>query len=295
MSSLYESDLSSLTRLYRGKVRDLYDIDNEHILIVASDRLSAFDVVLPDLITGKGELLTQLSTFWFQQLGDIVPNHLQLATKTLADIFPDPQQRSRIERRAVVARKLRPVPVEAVVRGYLAGSGWKDYQADGTISGIHLPAGLCMAEQLPEPIFTPSTKAAIGDHDLPINFDQLVAHIGKPLAKQIRAISLALYNQAASYALERGIIIADTKFEFGLDDDDQLVLMDELFTPDSSRFWPKADWQVGSTPPSFDKQFIRDYLESITWDKTPPGPHIPADILEKTVAKYQDAFNLLTQ
>lgn len=293
-SVLYESSLSQLPMIYRGKVRDLYQVDEQHLLMVATDRLSAFDVILPDGIPGKGIVLTSVSNFWFAKLGHIVPNHLQLASKTLEQALPDTAERAQVQGRAVISRKLKGLPVEAIVRGYIIGSGWKEYQQTGAICGITLPTGLQMAQQLPEPIFTPSTKAAVGDHDENVSFARVVELIGAELAEQVRSVSLALYREAAAYALERGIIIADTKFEFGLDDDGRLVLMDEILTPDSSRFWPADQWQPGSNPPSFDKQFVRDYLETLDWDKTPPGPHLPDDILQKTAAKYREAQQRLT-
>lgn len=286
-------NIPNLKHLYAGKVRDIYEVDNNNILIVASDRLSAFDVILPTPIPEKGAILNTLSTLWFKRLEHIIPNHLQKATKTLADAIPDEALRAQIQNRAVVARKLKPLPIEAIVRGYIVGSGWKDYQTTSEISGIMLPAGMQLAEKLDSPIFTPSSKAAIGNHDETISFDKVCELIGKPMAKQVRNISLALFKEASEIALRAGIIIADTKFEFGLDENDELVLMDEIFTPDSSRFWPKDEWHLGKNPPSFDKQFVRDYLETLDWDKTAPGPEIPADIIQKTHAKYQEALTLL--
>ena len=264
MSTLYQSDLSELPLLHRGKVRDLYAAGDDHLLIVTSDRLSAFDVVLPQPIPGKGEVLTRVSRFWLERTARIVPNQLsELAVETFVT---DPEQRRVLGERALVARKLSPLPIEAIVRGYLIGSGWKDYQASGAVSGIVLPSGLHQAERLPEPIFTPSTKAAVGDHDENIDFAGAVDRIGTELAEQVRAISLRLYQESAAYALARGIIIADTKFEFGLDAEGRLHLIDEVLTPDSSRFWPVDQYRPGSSPPSFDKQFVRDYLGT--------GPHI---------------------
>lgn len=292
MQTLFQSKLSSLSLRYQGKVRDVYDIDDQHILIVATDRLSAFDVVLPTPVPGKGQVLTALSNFWFQRFY-FIPNHLQGATVTLAQAVPNKQERAPLEGRTVVARKLKALPAEAVVRGYLIGSGWRDYQRTGELCGIKLPQGLQMAEQLPEPIFTPSTKAELGDHDENISFAQLSDKIGSDIAEQMRTISVRLYREAASYALERGIIIADTKFEFGLDEQNNLVLIDELLTPDSSRFWPLERYQLGTSPPSFDKQFIRDYLETLDWDKTAPGPELPARVLQRTTAIYQQAQSLL--
>jgi phosphoribosylaminoimidazole-succinocarboxamide synthase len=287
--------LRSLPLIYRGKVRDIYAVDAKHLLMVASDRLSAFDVVLPDPIPGKGVVLTAVSNFWFQRTRHIIPNHVQLAEKTLEEALPDPLERAPIAGRAVVVRKLKALPVEAIVRGYLIGSGWKDYQQSGAICGIRLPAGLRLADKLPEPIFTPSTKAAMGDHDENVDFARTVEILGLELAEQVRAASLQLYQEAAGYALERGIIIADTKFEFGLDEQDRLVLMDEALTPDSSRFWPADQYQPGRNPPSFDKQFVRDYLETLDWDKQAPGPVLPPEILAKTAAKYREAQQRLTQ
>ena len=286
-TTLYESSLSSLRLVGRGKVRDIYEIDAEHLLIVTCDRLSAFDVVLPNPIPGKGQVLTRLSNFWFARMADVIANHL--VDVPLSSILPDPAERDQVETRAVVVKRLRPLPVEAIVRGYLIGSGWKDYQQTGRVSGIELPRGLQQADQLPEPIFTPSTKAEMGAHDENIDFRQMIELIGEALAGQVRETSLQIYSKAASYALERGIIIADTKFEFGLDDEGRLYLIDELLTPDSSRFWPADDYRVGISPPSFDKQFVRDYLESIGWNKKPPAPVLPPDIIAKTAEKYREA------
>ena len=286
---LYEARLNSLPMYYRGKVRDIYEVDERHLLMIASDRLSAFDVVLPTGIPGKGQVLTALSNFWFQRTRELVPNHLDMAEKTLEQVLPDPDERAAVIGRAVVARKLRALPIEAIVRGYLIGSGWKDYQRSGAVCGIVLPADLRLADKLPEPIFTPSTKAAKGDHDENVEFARAAALIGEELAHQVRAVSLQLYTDASEYALARGIIIADTKFEFGLDDDGRLVLMDEILTPDSSRFWPADQYRPGVNPPSFDKQFVRDYLETLDWDKRPPGPDLPAEIVVQTAAKYREA------
>jgi phosphoribosylaminoimidazole-succinocarboxamide synthase len=287
-------DLHSLPLLYRGKVRDLYAVDDRHLLMVASDRLSAFDVILPTALPGKGAVLTAVSNFWFARTRHIVPNHLQLAEKTLDQALPDPAERAQVAGRAVVARKLEGLPVEAIVRGYLIGSGWKDYQRTGMVCGIDLPKGLRLADRLPEPIFTPSTKAALGSHDENVSFDHVAATIGREAAEQVRAISLRLYREAADHALARGLIIADTKFEFGLDERGQLVLMDEALTPDSSRFWPADQYRPGGNPPSFDKQFVRDYLETLDWDKRPPGPELPPEIVARTVAKYREALERLT-
>jgi phosphoribosylaminoimidazole-succinocarboxamide synthase len=287
-------ELHSLPLLYRGKVRDLYAVDDRHLLIVASDRLSAFDVILPTAIPGKGAVLTAVANFWFARTRHIVPNHLQRAEKTLEQALPDPAERAKVADRAVVARKLRGLPVEAIVRGYLIGSGWRDYQRSGRVCGIHLPVGLRLAERLPEPLFTPSTKAALGAHDENVSFARIATAIGLEMAERVRDLSLRLYREAADHALARGIIIADTKFEFGLDEHDQVVLMDEALTPDSSRFWPVDQYQPGVNPPSFDKQFVRDYLETLDWDKRPPGPQLPPEIVERTVAKYREALDRLT-
>ncbi|MFN2309694.1 MAG: phosphoribosylaminoimidazolesuccinocarboxamide synthase [Gammaproteobacteria bacterium] len=291
-ASLYESDLKSLPRVYRGKVRDVYGLGEDRLLIVTSDRLSAFDVILPEPIPGKGAVLTAVSNFWFARLGAIVPNHL--VDLPLEQVLPDNAERAQVQGRAIVVRRLKALPVEAIVRGYLIGSGWKDYQQSGAVCGIALPAGLRLAERLPAPIFTPSTKAELGSHDQNIDFAQAEQLLGADLAAQVRDISLRLYREAAAYALERGIIIADTKFEFGLDDNGQLVLIDEALTPDSSRFWPADQYRPGLSPPSFDKQFVRDYLETLDWDKTPPGPRLPAEIIEKTAEKYREAQRRLT-
>jgi phosphoribosylaminoimidazole-succinocarboxamide synthase len=289
-TSLHTSDLA-LPLLHRGKVRDVYALPHEEILIVASDRLSAFDVVLPDPIPGKGEMLTQISNFWFAQTAHLVPNHL--SETPLDAALPAGADRALYARRSVVAKKLRALPVEAIARGYLIGSGWKDYQRSGQVCGIALPSGLRQAEQLPEPIFTPSTKAAVGDHDENVSFDAVVAKIGAALAEQVRDATLALYRFAAAFAAERGILIADTKFEFGLDEQDRLVVMDEMLTPDSSRFWPADEYRVGISPPSYDKQFVRDHLETLDWNKTAPGPRVPPDVIAGTAAKYAEALKRL--
>lgn len=281
----------ALTKIYAGKVRDLYEIDAQRMLMVASDRLSAFDVILDQPIVGKGEILTQISNFWFAKLHHIMPNHF--TGDSVYDVLPE-QQAHALAKRAVVVKKLTPVKVEAIVRGYLAGSGWKDYQKTGSVCGIRLPEGLQEAQQLPEVIFTPSTKAAVGDHDENISFAECENIIGAELAQQVRAKAIALYTEAAAYAQARGIIICDTKFEFGLDENGTLTLMDEVLTPDSSRFWPADQYQVGSNPPSFDKQFVRDWLEQSGWNKQPPAPPIPAEIMAKTIAKYREALHLLT-
>ena len=290
-SCVFETTIQSLPLIYRGKVRDLYQVDEQHILIIATDRVSAFDVIMPNPMAGKGQLLTRISDFWFERMADIVPNHL--SDLTLADVLPDPREYAQAQGRSMIVKKLRPLPVEAVVRGYLIGSGWKDYQATGAVCGIPLPAGLNLACKLPEVIFTPASKAEVGDHDENISFDNMVDSIGRELADQVREISVRIYREASDYAASRGIIIADTKFEFGLDENGTLTLMDEILTPDSSRFWLADQWQEGTNPPSFDKQFIRDYLLSLDWDQTAPGPEIPADILQKTSDKYQEAIDRL--
>jgi len=289
---LLESQLQSLERIHQGKVRDIYAVDAEHLLIVTTDRLSAFDVVLPDPIPGKGSVLTRISRFWFDRTQRLIPNHL--TTFPLERAVPAPAERALIADRSMIVRKLRALPIEAVVRGYLIGSGWKDYQQTGMVSGIKLPAGLRQADRLPEPIFTPSTKAPAGTHDESISFDDVVKLLDRGLAEQVRAAALTLFSHAAEYALTRGIIIADTKFEFGLDEAGHLTLIDEALTPDSSRFWPVDTWQPGISPPSFDKQFVRDYLETLTWNKRAPAPHLPADIIAKTADKYAEALRRLT-
>ena len=286
------SDLPELTLLQRGKVRDLYALDAEHLLIVTTDRLSAFDVVLSQPIPGKGEVLARLSRFWFHRLAHHLPNHL--SDHDLAQWIADPTQRAALGARAQVVRRLQPLPIEAIVRGYLIGSGWRDYQRSGAVCGLRLPPGLQLADQLPEPIYTPSTKAADGEHDLNISFEDTVALIGADHAEQVREISLLLYREAAYYAHSRGIIIADTKFEFGLDADGRLHWIDEALTPDSSRFWPAEHYRSGISPPSFDKQYVRDYLESLDWDKTPPAPTLPAEVIAHTAASYAEAERRLT-
>ncbi|MGZ5006834.1 MAG: phosphoribosylaminoimidazolesuccinocarboxamide synthase [Methylobacter sp.] len=291
--ALYQSTLSSLKLRARGKVRDIYDIDDKHMLIVTTDRLSAFDVILPDPIPGKGRVLTNVSNFWFEKMKHVMPNHL--SGIPLEQVIPDPAERAQVEGRAIVVKLLKPLPVEAIVRGYLIGSGWKDYQKSGAVCGIKLPEGLQQAEQLPEPIYTPSTKAEVGDHDENVSFEKTVELMGRELAEKVRDASLTLYKEAAAYAKERGIIIADTKFEFGVDDNGVLHLIDEALTPDSSRFWPADQYQVGISPPSFDKQYIRDYLETLDWNKTAPGPHLPAEVAEYCAAKYHEAEVRLTQ
>nr|VFK54593.1 MAG: phosphoribosylaminoimidazole-succinocarboxamide synthase [Candidatus Kentron sp. TUN]VFK57788.1 MAG: phosphoribosylaminoimidazole-succinocarboxamide synthase [Candidatus Kentron sp. TUN]VFK63905.1 MAG: phosphoribosylaminoimidazole-succinocarboxamide synthase [Candidatus Kentron sp. TUN] len=287
VTALFETNLKNLTLRNRGKVRDMYAVDDDYLLIVATDRISAFDVVLPDPIPGKGSVLTALSDFWLDRTAKVIPNH-RGADITLDEIIPDAEERARIEGQASIVRKLTPLPMEAIVRGYLIGSGWKDYRKTGQVCGIELPTGLVQASQLPEPIFTPSTKAEEGDHDENIDFEGIVALIGKELAEQVRTVSLELYREAARFALERGIIIADTKFEFGTDQSGNLVLIDEVLTPDSSRFWPVSDYRIGISPPSFDKQFVRDYLEGLDWNKQPPAPHLPTDVITQTAEKYRE-------
>ena len=291
-SALYKSEINSLSLINSGKVRDIYDVDENHMLIVTTDRLSAFDVILPDPIPGKGAVLTAVSNFWFNRTGHIIPNHL--SDIRLEDVIPDATEREQLDTRAIVVRKLQPLPVEAIVRGYIIGSGWKEYQASGSVCGIRLPEGLQQAEKLPEAIYTPSTKAEIGEHDENISFAKTVELLGQARAEQVRDISLRIYREAADFALERGIIIADTKFEFGTDAGGNLVLIDEVLTPDSSRFWPADSYQVGTSPKSFDKQYVRDYLETLDWDKKPPGPRLPEEVINNTAAKYREAQERLT-
>lgn len=293
MNALHQSNLAKLRLIGRGKVRDLYEIDNEHLLMVASDRLSAFDVVLPQPIPGKGEVLTRVSRFWFARTARLVPNHL--VEIPVSAFVEDPDELAQLGDRAMVVRRLTPLPVEAIVRGYLIGSGWKDYLHGGAVCGIALPPGLHQADRLPEPIYTPSTKAEIGGHDENVDFAHTERLLGTALAAQVRDVSIAIYRDCAEYALERGIIIADTKFEFGLDDEGRLHLIDEVLTPDSSRFWPADQYRPGTSPPSFDKQFVRDYLETLDWDKTPPGPMLPQEIIDRTAAKYREAEERLTR
>ncbi len=290
--ALYESDLPGLRLRNRGKVRDIYELDDQHLLIVTTDRLSAFDVVLPQPIPGKGEVLTRVSNFWFGRTRHLIPNHL--SGLPLADVVTDPAARAALGDRAIIVRRLRPLPVEAIVRGYLIGSGWKDYQKTGAVCGIHLPAGLRMADRLPEALFTPSTKAAAGEHDVNIDFAETERLLGSGLAARVRDAALRIYTESAEYARERGIIIADTKFEFGLDDAGTLHLIDEVLTPDSSRFWPADQYQPGISPPSFDKQFVRDYLETLDWDKRPPAPRLPDEVILRTAEKYREAERRLT-
>ncbi|EDY85751.1 phosphoribosylaminoimidazole-succinocarboxamide synthase [gamma proteobacterium HTCC5015] len=290
--ALYESQIQSLPLIAKGKVRDIYQADEDHLLIVTSDRISAFDVILPQAVPGKGRTLTEVARFWFERSEHIVPNHL--SNRPLSDYLSE-EEIQHLGGRGMLVKKLNALPIEAVVRGYIIGSGWKDYQATGAICGIELPEGLQLAEQLPDVIFTPATKAEVGDHDENISFDRAADLVGPELAEQVRDVSIRLYREAAEYARERGIIIADTKFEFGLDDQRQLVLIDEALTPDSSRFWPADEYRVGISPPSFDKQYVRDYLETLDWDKTAPGPELPESVLEGTAARYREAAERLTQ
>lgn len=292
MAALHESSLTSLKFLHRGKVRDLYEVDDEHMLIVQTDRLSAFDVILPTPVPGKGEVLTALSNFWFEKLGHVIPNHLSGIAPE--DVVKTDADRAQVTGRSFVVKKLKPLPIEAIVRGYLVGSGWKDYKKTGAVCGIALPEGLQEAQRLPEPLFTPSTKAAVGEHDENISFEEAKKLLGEARAEEVKSATLALYTEAADYALTRGIIIADTKFEFGVDATGKMYLIDEALTPDSSRFWPADQYQVGSNPPSYDKQFIRDWLESTGWDKQSPAPVVPDDVLAKTTEKYREALQRLT-
>ncbi|HJS36829.1 MAG TPA: phosphoribosylaminoimidazolesuccinocarboxamide synthase [Burkholderiales bacterium] len=289
--ALYESSLKSLKRLGRGKVRDIYAVGEDKMLIVTSDRLSAFDVVLPDPIPDKGRVLNEMADFWFGKLGHIVPN--QLTGIDPESVVQDPAEKAQVKGRSVVVKKLKPLPIEAVVRGYLIGSGWKDYQATGKVCGIGLPKGLAQAQKLPEPIFTPATKAEEG-HDENISFEEVVQLIGKELAEKVRGVSIRLYKEASEYAATKGIIIADTKFEFGTDAQGNLVLIDEVLTADSSRFWPADSYKVGISPPSYDKQYVRDYLETLAWDKTPPAPKLPPEVIARTSQKYREALERLT-
>ena len=291
MGTVFESSIKSLPLLNRGKVRDIYGVDEQRLLIVTTDRLSAFDVVLPDPIPGKGAVLTAVSNFWFDKLKHVIPNQL---TGDTPESVVAADERDQVTGRAIVVKRLKPLPIEAIVRGYLVGSGWKDYQKTGSVCGIKLPAGMREAEKLPEPLFTPSTKAAVGDHDENISFEEAKKLLGAARAEEVKKATLALYVEAANYAATRGIIIADTKFEFGVDGSGTLYLIDEALTPDSSRFWPADQYRVGSNPPSFDKQFVRDWLEASGWNKKAPAPHIPRDVLQKTADKYREARIKLT-
>lgn len=289
---LFESNLKSLKKVYQGKVRDIYEVDNQHWLIVTSDRLSAFDVVLPDPIPKKGMVLTTVSNFWFDRFSSKVNNHL--SDIKLEDVVQDEQELQQLKNRSVIARKLKALPFEAIVRGYIIGSGWKEYQSTGSICGVPLPPNLKQAQQLDSPIFTPSTKAAVGDHDENVSFDKIIDLVGKEIAESVRDLSLDIYREAAEFALQKGIIIADTKFEFGLDENNEIVLIDEALTPDSSRFWPQDSYKTGTSPNSFDKQYVRDYLETLDWNKQAPGPNLPQEIINNTSAKYLEACKRLT-
>jgi len=289
-STLFESSLKSLKFLHRGKVRDLYAVGEDRLLVIQTDRLSAFDVVLPDPIPDKGRVLTEMSFFWFRKLAHVIPNHL---TGVAPETVVAAEDRAQVAGRAMVVRKLKPLLIEAVVRGYIIGSGWKDYQKTGMVCGIRLPAGLAEAQKLPEVIFTPATKAPVGEHDENISFEEAAKVVGAELAAKVRALSIQLYSEAADYARTRGIIIADTKFEFGVDDKGALVLIDEILTPDSSRFWPAAEYRMGMSPPSFDKQIVRDWLETQPWNKKAPAPKLPPEVLKKTSEKYREVLELL--
>ena len=289
---MLQSNVPGLERIHQGKVRDIYAVDDDHMLIVTTDRLSAFDVVLPDPIPGKGSVLTRISRFWFDRTRHIVPNHL--ASLTLEQVVQNSDDRALLADRSMIVKRLKALPIEAVVRGYLIGSGWRDYQQTGIVCGIALPHGLRQADRLPQALFTPSSKAPMGEHDENIDYEKVVATVGAGLAEQIRVTALALYEFATAHALARGIIIADTKFEFGVDEAGHLTLIDEALTPDSSRFWPVDSYRPGTSPPSYDKQFVRDYLETLSWNKRAPGPSLPADIIAKTSSKYEEAFKRLT-
>ena len=291
-AALFDSELTSLKLVRKGKVRDVYAVGDDRLLIVASDRLSAYDVILPTPIPDKGRVLTSLSNFWFARTKGIVANHL--TGTPIEDVLRDPVERQRVQGRAVVTRRLDPLPIEAVVRGYIVGSGWKDYQATGEVCGVKLPKGLQLAQELVEPIFTPATKADVGEHDENIDFERAAKIVGRDVATKVRDLSIRIYTEARAYAASRGIIIADTKMEFGRDAQGKIVLIDELLTPDSSRFWPAAEYKVGSNPPSFDKQFVRDWLDAQGWDHTPPAPELPPDVVARTTAKYREAESWLT-
>ncbi len=288
---LLETHIKSLKRIHQGKVRDIYAVDDATMLLVSTDRLSAFDVILPTGIANKGAMLTQMANFWFEKLKHVVPNHL---TGIAPESVVAEDEQAQVTGRAVVVKKLKALPIEAIVRGYLVGSGWKEYKKAGTVCGIKLPAGLQEAAKLPTPLFTPSSKAAVGEHDENISITQVEALIGKDMAAQVAKVAIQLYTEAAEYALTKGIIIADTKFEFGVDSNGTLHVMDEVLTPDSSRFWPADTYQVGSNPPSYDKQYVRDWLESIHWNKTPPAPTLPDDVAQRTSEKYMEAYERLT-
>ncbi len=291
--TLFESDISGLTRIARGKVRDIYAVDDDHLLIVTTDRLSAYDVVMPDPVPSKGWILTELSNFWFGMMADLVPNHL--TDKPLSSVIDDEALIGTLDYRSIIVKRLQPLPVEAVARGYLIGSGWRDYLENGAVCGIPLPEGLEQAARLPETLFTPATKAEAGDHDENISYEKVESMIGAELAARVRDLTISIYERAAAYALDRGIIIADTKFEFGQDDAGNLYIIDEMLTPDSSRFWPAAEYRTGISPPSYDKQFVRDYLDTLDWGQAPPGPALPADVLKRTGEKYREAMQVLTR
>jgi len=288
---LFESNIPNLKLLTRGKVRDIYDLDNDHLLIVTTDRLSAYDVVMPNAVPGKGKILTEISNFWFKMMEDIIPNHL--TEISIDQYISDKKLLKQLKARAIIVKKLKPLPIEAVVRGYLIGSGWRDYQETGKVCGISIPKNIKQAERLTKTIFTPATKAPSGDHDENIDYEKTCSIIGKKLAKNVRDKAIKIYERAARYAEKRGIIIADTKFEFGLDNNDKLFIIDEMLTPDSSRFWPKNDYKIGISPPSYDKQFLRDYLDTLTWNKKSPGPMLPDEILLETYKKYHEAYDIL--
>jgi phosphoribosylaminoimidazole-succinocarboxamide synthase len=291
---MQSKELKNLELVARGKVRDIYAVDSDHLLIVTTDRMSAFDVVLPNPIPGKGEVLTQLSEFWFEKTQSIVKNHMT-DDLDLVDLLDSPDQLDYFSKRSMIVKRLSPLPIEAVVRGYLIGSGWKDYQATGSVCGIELEEGLQMAQKLPEPIYTPATKAEVGEHDENISYEKTVDLIGEELASRVKKIAIDIYNFGVNHAKEKGIIIADTKFEFGLDGDGELYLIDEVLTPDSSRFWAIENYELGSSPPSFDKQYLRDYLETLDWDKTAPGPELPQEVIDNTASKYKNAFKQIAE
>ncbi|MAJ29883.1 MAG: phosphoribosylaminoimidazolesuccinocarboxamide synthase [Gammaproteobacteria bacterium] len=291
---MQSTELKNLELVAKGKVRDIYAVDSDHLLIVTTDRMSAFDVVLPNPIPGKGEVLTQLSEFWFEKTQSIVSNHMTDDLE-LVDLLDSPDQLDYFSKRSMIVKRLNPLPIEAVVRGYLIGSGWKDYQATGSVCGIELEEGLQMAQKLPEPIYTPATKAEVGEHDENISYEKTIDLIGEELANRVRQIAIDIYNFGVNHAREKGIIIADTKFEFGLDGDGDLYLIDEVLTPDSSRFWAIENYELGSSPPSFDKQYLRDYLETLDWDKTAPGPELPQEVIDNTASKYKNAFRQIAE
>ena len=291
---MQSTELKNLQLVAKGKVRDIYAVDSDHLLIVTTDRMSAFDVVLPNPIPGKGEVLTQLSEFWFEKTQSIVSNHMTDDLE-LVDLLDSPDQLDYFSKRSMIVKRLNPLPIEAVVRGYLIGSGWKDYQATGSVCGIELEEGLQMAQKLPEPIYTPATKAEVGEHDENISYEKTIDLIGEELANRVRQIAIDIYNFGVNHAREKGIIIADTKFEFGLDGDGELYLIDEVLTPDSSRFWAIENYELGSSPPSFDKQYLRDYLETLDWDKTAPGPELPQEVIDNTASKYKNAFRQIAE